>query len=142
MSTPSQHLPKLGASACVWRNGRVLLAQRAKPPAGIWALPGGHVELGESTAEAARRELMEETGLSARLDTLVGVFDVIRRDAAGTVTLHYAIACYGGLADAGEPVAASDAQAVEWADPDALGRYHLAPQVHEAVLRARQLLKL
>ena len=137
-----QQLPKLGASACIWREGRVLLAQRAKPPAGIWALPGGHVELGETAKDAARRELFEETGMTASLDTLVGLFDIIRRDAAGQVTIHYAVACYTGAAGAEDPVAASDTMAVEWVLPDELGRYNLAPQVQTAICKARQLLGL
>lgn len=61
-----QQWPKLGVSASVWREGKVLLVQRAKPPLGIWAFPGGHVEPGERLEEAAARELREETGLSAR----------------------------------------------------------------------------
>lgn len=137
-----QQFPRLGASACVWRNGLVLLAQRAKPPAGIWALPGGHVEPGETIIEAARRELFEETGMTANLDTLVGIYDIIRRDAAGAVVMHYAIACYAGLANEGEPEAASDAMAVQWADPASLGGIPLAPNVREAILRASVLLKV
>ena len=120
----------------------MLLAERGKPPLGLWALPGGHVEAGEPAVEAARRELMEETGLSAQLNTLVGVFDVIRRDNAGFVTLHYAIACYCGLADAGEPHAGSDAKSVTWADPDRLDEFTLAPNVADAIARARRLLGL
>ena len=53
-----QQWPKLGVSASVWRNGKVLLVQRAKPPKGIWAFPGGHLEAGETLTEGAARELM------------------------------------------------------------------------------------
>lgn len=139
---PVQQFPRFGVSACVWRGGKVLLAQRAKPPVGIWALPGGHVEPGERASDAARRELLEETGIAAELDTLIGVFDVIRRNAAGLLTVHYAIACYGGFAPHGEARAASDAMAVAWADPLALSAFPLAPQVEAAILRARLLLKV
>jgi ADP-ribose pyrophosphatase YjhB (NUDIX family) len=138
----SPQFPRLGASACVWRQGRVLLVERAKPPANTFALPGGAVEAGETAFEAARRELLEETGIACDLHVLVGLYDVIRRDSQGLVTFHYAIACYAGLARAGEAVAASDARQVVWVRPSELAHYHLAPNVGPAIERARQLLGL
>ena len=57
-----QQWPKLGVSASVWRGGKVLLVQRAKPPKGIWAFPGGHVEAGEKLEEAAASELGKGRG--------------------------------------------------------------------------------
>lgn len=137
----AQQLPKLGVSVSVWRQGKVLLVERAKPPRGLWAFPGGHVEPGETLAEAAARELREETGLTASLHGLVGLYDVIRRDGAGRVSVHYVIACFLGLAEAGEPVAASDAAAAAWVDPERLGGYALAPNIAEAIGTARTLLE-
>jgi 8-oxo-dGTP diphosphatase len=142
MSGSQQTLPRLAASACIWRDGRVLIAQRAKPPVGLWALPGGHVEPGETAHQAAIRELHEETGMTAGLDTLVGLFDLIRRDEAGLVISHYAIACYAGLAGEGEASPASDTAAVAWVRPEDLGRYQLALQVRKAILKARELLQV
>lgn len=135
-----QQGPKLGVSVAVWREGKVLLVERAKPPKGMWAFPGGHVELGESLEAAAARELHEETGLTATLQGLVGLYDVIRRDESGLVTLHFVIACYLGLAGPGEPIAASDAAAAEWADPADLSRYWLAPNIQDAVTKAKAML--
>ena len=85
-----RQLPKLGASACVWRGGRVLLIQRAKPPIGIWSLPGGHVEFGETAHAAAMRELLEETGTTADLTAFVRLYEIIREKPA----VHYAVVCY------------------------------------------------
>ncbi|MFO1122704.1 MAG: NUDIX domain-containing protein [Hyphomicrobiales bacterium] len=141
MHDPRQ-FPRLGASACVWRDGRVLLIERAKPPLGIWSLPGGHVEPGETAAEAARRELAEETGIVAQLETFVGFYEVIRRDAAGSVSLHYAIACYAGLAQSGEARAGSDAAACRWVLPGDVGPLLLALNVRDAIERARAILNL
>lgn len=135
-----QQRPKLGVSACVWRDGKVLLVERAKPPKGIWAFPGGHVELGESLEQAAARELHEESGLTARFEGLLGLYDVIRRDDSGQVSIHYVIACYLGLAGPGEPVAGSDAALARFVDPDRLGDYALAPNIAAAVSTARQRL--
>lgn len=131
--------PKLGVSASIWREGRVLLVQRAKPPLGFWAFPGGHLEAGETLEAGAARELREETGLEAEIRGLVGLYDVIRHDAGGRLLAHYVIACYWGVALPGEAVAASDAAAVLWAQPDALAGLTLAPNMAEAIARARVL---
>lgn len=141
MANPRQ-FPILGASACVWRDGKVLLIERAKPPFGMWSLPGGHVEPGETVAAAAQRELAEETGLSAQLPHFVGLYDIIRHDAAGMLVAHYAVACYAGLAGDGEAIAGGDAKAVAWTDPGDLPRFRLAPNIRDAVSRARGLLGL
>lgn len=135
-----QQWPRLGVSASVWRDGKVLLVERAKPPRGMWAFPGGHVEPGEKLEAAAARELREETGLSASFRGLVGLYDVIRHDAAGLVTVHYVIACMLAVAGPEEPVAASDAAAVAWADPEQLSGFTLAPNMADAIARARALL--
>lgn len=137
-----QQFPKLGVSACIWRGNQVLMVQRAKPPIGIWAFPGGHVEPGETLQDAAARELMEETGMTAEFTGLVGLYDVIRRDGVGTLTTHYVIACYLGLAGPEEPVAASDAMSASFVDPARLGGYALAPHIAEALRRARELLAI
>lgn len=138
--TAPQQFPKLGVSACVWRDGKVLLVERAKPPKGMWAFPGGHVEPGERLEEAAARELMEETGMTASFSGLLGLYDVIRRDGQGQVSLHYVIACYYGIAGPGEPVAASDAAALAWAFPEELRRFNLAPNIADAVEKASVIL--
>lgn len=141
MSPPLQ-FPRLGASACVWRDGRVLLIERAKPPIGMWSLPGGHVEPGETAAAAALRELQEETGLSAALGHFVGLYEIIRHDGAGRVAVHFAVACYAGIAGEGEARAASDARSVRWVLPDEFSHFALAPNIAEAVAKARLVLRL
>ena len=135
-----QPWPRLGVSASIWRGGKVLLVKRAKPPEGIWAFPGGHVEPGERLEAAAARELREETGMTAAWRWLAGLYDVIRHDAAGLVSVHYVIACYCGLAGREEPVAASDAAEVRWADPDRLSGLAMAPNMAEAIRAAREVM--
>jgi ADP-ribose pyrophosphatase YjhB (NUDIX family) len=65
--------PLAGAEAAVFRDGQLLLIRRRDD--GLWALPGGLVEVGETLAEAARRELQEEAGISGRVSKLLGIFD-------------------------------------------------------------------
>lgn len=61
MTVPS---PIRAVSVAVWQEGRFLLVRRARPPAqGLYAFPGGRVEIGETAVEAAIREVFEETGL-------------------------------------------------------------------------------
>lgn len=69
----------------------ILLVQRANPPfAGGWALPGGFVDEGETVAQAAPRELGEETGLQAGALEMLGVYDTPGRDPRGwTVSVVY-----------------------------------------------------
>jgi len=62
----------LSVSAMVWREQEILLMRRSDN--GLWGLPGGFVELGESVAEAARREVQEETGWTVEVGRLIGVY--------------------------------------------------------------------
>jgi 8-oxo-dGTP diphosphatase len=133
-----QQLPKLGASACVWKEGKVLLVQRAKPPLGLWSLPGGEVEFGETAVAAAERELLEESGVTADLTAFIGLYEIILEEPA----FHYAIACYGGLWRSGEAQASSDALEVRWLTSAELDSLDFAPNVREAIARARTLLGL
>lgn len=121
----------------------MLLIRRAKPPVSdAWSLPGGHVEPGETMAAAAARELLEETGVIARLDTLVGVYDILPRDAEGRLIAHYGLACFTGPWLSGEALAASDAAAVQWLAPERFAGVAFIPSVRAAIARAGQLLSL
>jgi 8-oxo-dGTP diphosphatase len=93
---------------------RVLLIQRGNPPfAGSWALPGGFVEKGERTIDAAPRELAEETGLHVGVPALLGVYDTPGRDPRGwTVSIVYLARVRDATAVAG----ADDASDARWFD--------------------------
>ena len=65
--------PLASGEAVVMRDGKLLLIRRTDD--GLWALPGGITDPGETLAQSARRELLEETGLAGRVARLLGVFD-------------------------------------------------------------------
>jgi 8-oxo-dGTP diphosphatase len=96
----------------------VLLVERAHPPfAGEWALPGGFVEEGERVADAAPRELAEETGLRADGLRMLGVYDTPGRDPRGwTVSVVYLATVPAEVAVSG----ADDARDARWFHTNAL----------------------
>jgi len=84
--------PYLAVSAAIFRDGRVLIVRRGRPPAhGLYTLPGGGVELGETLEDAIKREVREETGLEIAPLELVGFRQAIVRDPEGRVERHFVI---------------------------------------------------
>ena len=108
--------PILTASIAVLREGRVLLARRARPPgAGRFSLPGGLVETGETLEAAALRELAEETGVEAAVTGFNRHVEVIERDEAGAIVRHFVVASFVGAWRAGEGVVGPEASEIVWA---------------------------
>src|ERR1700738_776259 len=94
--------PIVGVLAIVLRGDRVLVVRRANPPMlGRWGFPGGVLELGESVAQGAMRELEEETGVKAEAAGPLTVIDTIERDKEGRVRYHYTLVAVIGNWQAG-----------------------------------------
>jgi mutator protein MutT len=87
--------PYLAVSAAIVRDGRVLVARRAKGASiGLYTLPGGVVEAGETLHQAVVREIAEETGIAIEPVALAGQREFITRDANGKVSRHFVILCF------------------------------------------------
>ena len=109
--------PLLATSLAVFRQGRVLLAKRPRSPmAGLFTLPGGLVEPGETLGAAALRETSEEVGVDARLVGFNRHVEVIERDPVGAVVRHYVIASFVGWWVGGEATTGPEADAILWAN--------------------------
>jgi 8-oxo-dGTP diphosphatase len=107
--------PIVGVLAVVLRGERALVVRRANPPmAGRWGFPGGVLELGETVAEGAMRELLEETGVVAEPTGTLTAIDTIDRDDEGRVRFHYTLVAVRGEWRSGEGVAGDDADEVAW----------------------------
>ena len=80
---PPSH-PQLAVSAAIFRDDKILLVRRARPPAkGFYSLPGGRVEFGESLYTALHREVDEETALKIEIIGLAGWREVVPGTSGG-----------------------------------------------------------
>ena len=85
---------KVGANVAIIQDGKILLTKR--DDFGVWCLPGGHVDLGESVAETAVREVAEEIGLDVQLTRLVGVYSIPKAKAWVNLIILFVAEVIGG----------------------------------------------
>lgn len=133
--------PLVGIGIVVLKPDAVLLIRRGRPPAlGQWSLPGGAQELGETAEQAARRELLEETGLEVGPLHLAAHVDSIHPDPDGRIRFHYTILDFAARWQGGEPVAQGDAADAIFAPLDGLDEYALWSEAHRVIALARRVL--
>ena len=109
--------PKVACGALLALEGRVLLVRRRHEPGrGLWCLPCGFAEADEAPEQAARRELLEETGLTATLEGLLGAYHYTDDPRGAGLLLVYRASC----ADLGALAAGDDADDAGFFAPEAL----------------------
>jgi ADP-ribose pyrophosphatase YjhB (NUDIX family) len=133
--------PYLAVSAAIVRDGKVLLVRRARNPAlGIYTLPGGGVETGETLMQAVTREVREETSLIVEPVALAGHREVIVRDAQGRIERHFVIMCYAARWRSGEVVLNDELDDARWLVPAELTGLRTTEGLAEIVAAAADIL--
>jgi ADP-ribose pyrophosphatase len=129
--------PQVAVGAIVFKDERVLLVRRGQPPSqGLWAIPGGSVELGESLQEATEREIFEESGLTIKAKEPVFTFDFVEQDDTGRIRYHYVIVDLMADYVAGEPRPGDDVTEARWVSSQEMKRLEVSPKTLE-LLRER-----
>lgn len=138
MTSPLQPArPQLAVSGAIFRDGKVFLVRRARAPSqGLYSLPGGRVEFGESLHTALHREVDEETGLRIEILGLAGWREVLPGDGGGG---HYVIMSFAARWTAREPVLNDEHDDFKWIDPDALGNLKVTAGLQEVIAAAKRL---
>ncbi|HEX5695641.1 MAG TPA: NUDIX hydrolase [Acidimicrobiia bacterium] len=127
MTTRSDR-PLVGVGVAVIDQGRILLVRRANDPGrGLWAVPGGKVDVGESLKEAAAREVREETGLLVEVGELVWAGEHISDQ------VHIVMIDFLGTLIGGDLAAGDDADRAEWVPLENAVDYPLTETMYELV---------
>ncbi|MDT8406419.1 MAG: NUDIX hydrolase [Methylococcales bacterium] len=126
--------PAMGVAAVLVKAGQVLLIERGKPPAeGLWSIPGGRLEAGESLIEACQREVKEETGLDIVVKSLLAVVE--HRDLAFHYVIHDFLAVLAPDSPL-QPVAASDVRKARWVAVSDMATLNLVPGLESIIQQA------
>jgi 8-oxo-dGTP diphosphatase len=134
--------PYLAVSAAILRDGKVLVVRRARAPAnGVFSLPGGVVEAGETLIEAVKREVDEETALQIEPVALAGYREVVARDGEDKVERHFVILPFAARWLSGEPVLNEELSEWRWVDPAEIAAMPTTPGLAEIVASAVGLLR-
>jgi len=129
--------PFLAVSAAIVRDGKVLVVRRARPPAnGLYTLPGGVVEAGETLEEAVAREVLEETSMTIAPVALAGFREAITRDRDERVERHFVILCFASRWLAGEPVLNEELSEARWLEPAEIAGLQTTPGLADIVAAA------
>ncbi len=128
--------PHIGVGILLVRDDNLLLVNRKfDPDAGYWSIPGGHLELGERTRQAAEREGFEETGYKVKVAKLAGIIDKIMYDENNRIEYHYVLINYFVEQVEGDfsqpPKASSDALEAKFVPFEELNKYQLTDSLIE-----------
>ncbi len=132
--------PIVSAAACVFQGDRVLLIKRAQQPSqGLWSVPGGAIELGETIHDAAQRELREECNIEIEVDKITNVVDLIVSDDKERIKFHYVIIYLLARYVSGEVRPGSDASDIRWTTCQELNALEMTPVVRKNMQQAFEM---
>jgi len=134
--------PIVGIGALIICDGKILLEKRkSEPGRGKWSIPGGLVELGESTEQTVIREVKEETGLEVENPELFDVVDNVELDEDGRIKYHFVMVDYFVKLKGGVLKASSDAEELKWVRLGEVEKYDLTKTFRAFIQRNRQELE-
>jgi 8-oxo-dGTP diphosphatase len=127
--SPITYLPAV--SVAIFHDGAFLLVKRGREPSkGLYAFPGGRVDVGESDEDAVRRELAEETGLT--VETVQPLAELQLSGAAGHPAFRLLV--FRGYGPSGMLQASDDAETAGWFGIEEMQRLPVIPSVLETAL--------
>jgi ADP-ribose pyrophosphatase YjhB (NUDIX family) len=136
-------VPELAVSAAIFRDNKVLVVRRAHAPAqGLWTLPGGRVEVGETLVAAVTREITEETGLAIEVIGLAGYREIITDKAVADRGRHFVILPFAARWVAGEVRLNEELSECKWLRPQAVGDLATTEGLQDVLYAAQRLVGL
>ena len=117
--------PLVGVGVLVRRGDSVLIVKRRNDPGrGLWSIPGGVLELGETLEDAAKREAKEETGVDIAVDSLLDIYNLIKKDEAGKIRYHYVLVNYLAHYTKGKLTRNAESSEIRWVKANELNCYY------------------
>jgi 8-oxo-dGTP pyrophosphatase MutT (NUDIX family) len=127
--------PQVAVSAGIFRDRRILLTRRTNNPKGpLWTFPGGHIEANETIAEALKREILEETGLTIEIAGSAGVREMLHAQSGHG---HFIILPFAAYWVSGEVTLNDELEEFRWFDPDETASLMVTDGLHNVIAAAR-----
>ncbi len=129
--------PISAVGVVVFKGNDVLLIKRNKPPkSNEWSIPGGAQDLGEKLKDTAKREVLEESGITIGQISLVDVVDYLQKDEDGLIQFHYSLIDFSASYVSGELKPDDDAIDAKWVPIDTLEEYNLWSETITLIIKA------
>lgn len=132
--------PLIGVGAIVFNDeDKILLIERGNDPhQGLWAFPGGMIELGEKIDDALKREVKEECNIEIHVEGIADGFDLILKDDDGDVRFHYIILNYYATYINGDLLPGDDVNDAQWFSYDDVDSLNIPDMARQAIDKAFQ----
>lgn len=132
--------PRIGVGVLVQKDDRFLLIKRGQEPSkGVWTVPGGHVELGESLEQTAHREIAEECNIKIDALKLLDIFEFIRYGENNRIRYHYVVIDFLAHYMDGALKAQDDIDEARWLRKEEIGDLNLPEDTLSLLRKARMI---